>query len=57
MHAPVDTRKELYQKLAAYNNTMPVLYTSAHVGTSKNVGGVVMDVNEYHHLENVRVAQ
>ena len=55
------TRKELYQKLAIklaeYNNNMPILYTAVNVGASKNVEGFVMDVNEYHHLENVRVAQ
>ena len=55
------TRKELYQKLAIklaeYNNNMPILYTAVNVGASKNVEGLVMDVNEYHHLENVRVAQ
>ena len=49
--------EELAIKLAEYNNNMPILYTAVNVGASKNVEGFVMDVNEYHHLENVRVAQ
>lgn len=55
------TRKELYKelaiKLAEYNNNLPILYTAVNVGANKNVEGFIMDVNEYHHLENVRVAQ
>lgn len=54
-------RKELYKelaiKLAEYNNNLPILYTAVNVGASKNVEGFIMDVNEYHHLENVKVAQ
>lgn len=55
--ARVALYKELAIKLAEYNNNMPILYTAVNVGASKKVEGFVMDVNEYHHLENVRVAQ
>lgn len=55
------TRKELYKqlaiKLAEYNNNLPILYSAMNTGASKNVEGFIMDVNGYHHMENVKVAQ
>ena len=55
------TREELYKelaiKLAEYNNNLPILYSALNTGASKKVEGFVMDVNGYHHMENVKVAQ
>lgn len=55
------TREELYKelaiKLAEYNNNLPILYSALNTGASKKVEGFVMDVNGYHHIENVKVAQ
>lgn len=56
-----EARKELYKelaiKLAEYNNNLPILYSAMNTGASKNVEGFIMDVNGYHHMENVKVAQ
>lgn len=55
------TRKELYKqlaiKLAEYNNNINILYSALTAGASKNVEGFIMDVNGYHNLQNVKVAQ
>ena len=52
-----DLYKELAIKLDEINNNIPIFYSYINVGANKNVEGFIMNVNGYHSLDKVKVAQ